>query len=705
MRRSQTINIVLSVVLTALFIILGVFCFYTSYLRFGEGMVDLWQSMKFYFYEIFGIEHITIPTVENYSEVLEWNIFLPSDFESFKTTASQYFTLLFTKENFISYLAKVSELMTVWGRVTVLMLPSLVLVFILIKKIYGTSNNNHNRDTVPLKIFKCITKHTYYPVRRFVESFLHFIRENRYIYILWIVIWVFNLNLASIAAEFLAYYFYFCVSFRIETMYVQFCKLFIDLQIIAKAFPWWMSSSIAWYIFDRFRRRIAVANLRHFEARNCGFINELPIVSMTCGSMGKKKTTVITDMGLSQEVMFRQKAFELLKKNDMRFPYFPWISFELDLRRAIEHHQVYNLSTVKTWVKKKQERYEKNGDNLTRLYGYDVKTYGITFDDGLRIWQLFEVLSSYAQLYFIYVITSSLIVSNYSVRTDNKLMDEGNFPLWYSNFFPELTRERGRHAHILDFDVLRLGKKVIEDNPRAGSFEFGVVLISEVGKERGNILDHKEMKRNNDETNQKNDLFNSWLKMCRHSATVDNFPFIKVFTDEQRPESWGADARDLCDIVNIVSSGPQRLALPFYTIEEMISEMAFNKFINLYYKMRYNRGDNTLLVHVLKSVCSWLYKRNMIIYNKYGYSISHIEKERGTMDGKVEKKKYFVMNKKIYSRRFSTDCFSDYFNEMARKSKIGINDYIEYETERATVEELKMQNSYFINALYKNAGH
>ena len=31
--------------------------------------------------------------------------------------------------------------------------------------------------------------------------------------------------------------------------------------------------------------------------------------------------------------------------------------------------------------------------------------------------------------------------------------------------------------------------------------------------------------------------------------------------------------------------------------------------------------------------------------------------------------------------------------------------YMEYETERASVEELKMQNSYFINALYKNAGY
>ena len=74
------------------------------------------------------------------------------------------------------------------------------------------------------------------------------------------------------------------------------------------------------------------------------------------------------------------------------------------------------------------------------------------------------------------------------------------------------------------------------------------------------------------------------------------------------------------------------------------------------------------------------------------------------MDGKIEKKKYYVMNKKIYSRRFSTDCFSDYFNDMAKKTKIGLNDYIEYATEKATADELKMQNSYFINALYKNAG-
>lgn len=38
---------------------------------------------------------------------------------------------------------------------------------------------------------------------------------------------------------------------------------------------------------------------------------------------------------------------------------------------------------------------------------------------------------------------------------------------------------------------------------------------------------------------------------------------------------------------------------------------------------------------------------------------------------------------------------------MAKKSKTGLTDYLEYCTEKATVEELKEQNSYFINALYR----
>ena len=700
MKKSRVFNISLTVILSLLFIFLGVFHFSTSYIRFAEATGDLWNSVKIYFCEIFGVVHSVPPTVEEYSEVMKWDIFLPETLQGFKEEAGEYVTMLGDEDNFKSYLTIISDKLQDFAKASAILLPCILLLILAIKRIYEAPNTKHGKDTAPLRAFKWISSVTYQPVKRWVLSYIAFLKQYTYIPTLWAICWAFNLNLASIIMAFFAYYFYFAVTFRFEMMYLQFCKLFIDLKVVLEVFPPWSLITLGYILFDRFRRKIAQAHLRHLEARNCGFINELPIVSMTVGSMGKKKTTIITDMALSQEVMFRQKAFELIRKNDMKFPYFPWISFEMELRRCMEYGTVFNLATVKEWVKKKRLRYEKHENADLQLYGYDCERYGFTYDDGLRIWGLFDVLESYAQLYFIYVIESSLIIANYSIREDNRCIDAGNFPMWATDFFPEITVEGGRHAHILDFDVLRLGKKVLENNPNAGSFEFGVVVISEVGKERGNVLDHKEIKKHTEETNQKNDLFNSWLKMCRHSATVDNFPFIKVFTDEQRPESWGADARDLCDIVHIVSSGKMRLAMPFYTIEEMLTEWAFDGFISMYYDFRHRRGDNTLLVHILKTVTSWLYKRNAKIYNRFGYSVSAIEKERGTMDGKPEKKKYYVMNKKIYARRFSTDCFSDYFNEMARNSKVGLNDYMEYATEKATVEELKLQNSYFINALY-----
>lgn len=705
MNSRRTFNICLTVVITAAFILLGAFVFGDSYLRFGETTKDFGLSVGYYFCTLFGLDHDIVPSVTEYSSVMDWDILLPSDFEGFTSQAKSFFSLLVDGENFAGYWAKVGDVMLVLLKVAAIILPCLLILGLVIWRLYKSGNTKHNKDTVPLKVFKSFSRCLYQPLKRTVLSYRDFLTEHRAVWILWAVMWAFHLNAASIVMGFLAYYFYFVLSFDVANLYVQVCKLFIDLQVIFRYFPWWCIAFVCWLLFDHWRKNIAQNRLRHFEARNCGFINELPIVSMACGSMGKKKTTLITDMVLSQEVMFRQKALEILQQNDMKFPYFPWIAFEDELRRCMEYGTVYNLASVKAWVALKRSRFIRHRNAQTQLYGYDYARYGTTFDDSLKISRLFEVLETYAQAYFIYVLESSLIVANYSVRTDNLMADNGNFPMWLTDFFPKHRRLESRHAHILDFDVLRLGKKVLENNPQAGSFEFGVVAITEIGKERGNNLELKEVKKVTDEANQKNDLFNSWLKMCRHSATVDNFPFIKVFTDEQRPESWGADARDLCDVIHIVSSGEQRLALPFYTIEEMISEWAFNRFIRLYEDFRFRRGDNTLLVHILKSVTAWLWRRNLRIYNRFGYSILKIEKERGTMDGKTENKKYYLMNAKIYAKRFSTDCFSDYFNDMAKKSKTGLMDYIEYATEKATVGELKMQNSYFINLLYGNAGN
>ena len=699
MKWQRRFNITLTIAFTTAFLLLGVFVFGVAYQRVFEALIDLYGGFKHYFCVLFGLSTNGLPSVTDYSKVMKWTTILPSDFESFKVNATMYFSMFFSEENFLSWLSATGAKVSVLAKVLTIFLPCVVVLIIVVKRIYATPNTRHNKDTFPLRIYKVVTRYTIEPLKRFLRQYFEFVKQHNSIWIIWLIIWVFNLNFATVITEFFAFYFYFAVSFDFKAIYTQIVKLFIDLQVIVKHVPFWIILVFVWLIFERWRKNLATAKLRRMENANRGFINDLPIVSMTCGSMGKKKTTIITDMALSQEVMFRNIAYGKLQETDMKFPNFGWIAFEMELRKCMEYGTVYNLATVKEWIKVKRARYEKHHNDLLQLYGYDSERYGLYYRDGLKTSYIFDVLSTYAQLYFIYVIQSSLIVANYSIREDNRLIDGGNFPIWSTDFFSKNLRP-SRHAHILDFDILRLGKKVLENNPNTGSFEFGVVAITEVGKERGNNLELKEVKKGTEETNQKNDLFNSWLKMCRHSATVDNYPFIKVFTAEQRPSSWGADARELCDIVHIVSSGNTRLALPFFTIEDMLNEWLFNRFINLYEDFRFNRGDNTLLIYLLKKVTAFVYRRNMVIYNTYGYSISNIEKERGTMDGKTEKKKYYLMNKKIYSQRFSTDCFSDYFNELAKGTHIGMNDYTEYATEKASVQELKRQNSYFINSLY-----
>ena len=703
-RTLRKINILLTILIFGGFVALAIFVYKDSYMRVWESLKDLWNSLKFFGKEVFMLDIQAEPTVIDYSKVLHWQNILPENLDNFKLKAGTYFSLFATMENFNLYMSNIATGLGVFAKALVIIIPVGLILWLIIKAIYGKCNTRHNHDTIPLKVYKKLMGISYHPIRNFVSQYIRFYRSNQNLVTATTVIWLLNFNIITVLIEFLAYYFYFVVTYELSTLYVQFGKLFIDLQAIFIHVPLWIIIIFVVRWLHNRRKGIAKSFLRHMEARNCGFIKELPIVSMTCGSMGKKKTTVITDMALSQEVMFKQTAFDLLQKNDMRFPNFPWIAFEDELRRCIEYHTVYNLATIKDWVSKKQERFERTGNAQRQLYGYDVNRYGLFFDDGLKYLYLFDVLSTYAQLYFVYIIESSLIVANYSIRTENIMMDSGNLPMWIHDFFPERTSYEGRHAHIIDYDALRLGRKVIEDNPKIGSFEFGVLVMSEIGKERGNNLELREIKKSKDETNQKNDLFNSWLKMCRHSATIDNFPFIKVFTDEQRPESWGADARDLCDILTVASCGEQRISLPLYIYEEMIVEISLNWFLGIYYDFRHRRGDNTLFMHLLKGVISALFKYNLRNYNRYGYSIAIIEKENGRMNGKIVRKKYFLMNKKIYARRFLTDCFSDYFNDIARNTNIGLDDYIEYATERATVDELRMQNSYFIDALYSNAG-
>lgn len=710
--------------ISLIFMIVSIFVFPNAYIRIWESLKDLWFSIKYYVKELFKLDYDVTPSVINKSVVPFTPIFgLPETWEEFVVLWNNYWKLWTTSENFTAYLGAFADFMFYACQVLLLLIVPLVLIlYVLFQRYLSNENNDYNKDSKPLKFTKWLATKTYIPVKIWLKEFWAFLKENKYLKI-WLFIWAFNFNFITIVIEFIAFYLYFVISFDTKSMYLQLYKLACDLSVILAFMP-----PIGWVILGYmfivwWRKKIGYSNLNHFENKNCGFINERPIVLMVCGTMGKKKTTAITDIALSQEKMLRDKAFQKLLDNDLKFPYFTWCNLENALKYAMKKHYIYNLATTRRYIKslayffyvgeniKDKQVYKSIQRHLRRCYNikhknlcfdYDYLRYGLYFDDKLKVVDLWQVIETYSQLYFIYIIQSSLMITNYSIRTDSVLADNGNFPMWDCDFFKRDSKtidEISRHSHIVDFDALRLGRKLVENNIYKDSFDFGVVNITEVGKERKNNLELQEKKKKDDVTNQKNDGFNDWLKMIRHSATVDNFPFVKVITDEQRPESWGADARDLTEIVHIRETSETKLAMPFFFFTELLYSFVFSKFTNLYYRYRFVRADNTLPMYMLKKFTSCIHNYYNGIYNTFGYCKLDVQVESGTQDGTYNDRKYYLMHKKIYSKRFSTDCFSDFFTDKNLRSSVGINDLPEYATEKATFKELQQQNSYFIHDL------
>ncbi len=678
-------------------IVLIPFFFRYAHLRIWESCVAFGNSFKYYISELLGVEiHGELTVNEFTQQPFDLPFNLPRTWDEFKTNISGYWSLFFSMENFTAYMGKVADVLFYITKIILIVMPVFLIGFIVSLFIGRKQNNDYGKESKALRSFKRFELKVCKPVKNWVIDFVGFVRGNTYYIKILAWIWAYSFNIIAVVISFFAYYLYFITALKTTTIYIQLVKLLMDVSVVPTAV--WVV--IAFLAFLKFRKSIGYSRLNHMEMKDRGFINERPIVVMLCGTMGKKKTTIITDMALSQEIMFRDKAFEKILDCDLKFPFFTWINLEREIKHAMAVHYVYNLATCRRFISSLRRRFYKHKDKY--IFGYDYERYGMEYNDGLYVQNVWKVIEDYAQLYFIYVIESSLMISNYSIRTDNILDDIGNFPLWNTDLFQKDSRyidSYSRHSHILDFDSLRLGKLLVENNKYADSFEFGVVNITEIGKERKNNLELNELKKKDNKANQKNDLFNSWLKMVRHSATVDNFPFVRVIVDEQRPESWGADARDLCEIVNIDECSEMCLAMPLFFVEDLIVNLMYRGFEQRYYKYRYDRGDYTLPMYLYHGLIAKVMRYQKRVYNTFGYCKVNLNVENGTQDGKVEKKHYYLSSKKIYSKRFSTDCFSGFFTEKALRSTVGINDLDEFKTEKATFPVMKKLNSYFFNDL------
>lgn len=706
---------IICIAVTLGFIAIGVFMFPNALGRLVESFRDFGLSVAYYYCELFGIEYGFTPTVNQLPRATFFSFFgnaetptttIADNWDGFKSDWTAYWNLWANKDHFISYLSFLGNILAVVCKALIVIIPFCILLYFLLKRYLKKQNNDYDRDTRPLKIFKTVSYYTYRPIKLWLIGCIAFLREHKSYISFWLCLWLFYFNAFTIIIEFLAYYFYFVISFDVASIYRQIYKLFLDLWTVMNFVPLWAWIIIAYFVLNAVCVKRAYQHLYHNERRNRGFLNERGVCNTVYGYVGAGKTALITDMALSAEVQMLDNAFEIILETDMRFPFFPWINLENELKRAVTFHVVYDIWSCKRWLHKKYCRWQKTPCK-EKIFGYDYERYGLTYDNRLEVIDIWNALRDYACAYFIYTVQSSYIISNFSIRSDKLISDIGNFPLWNTDFFKRDSRlidSFSRHSHILDFDMLRLGKKMLNENPNRNAFGFGVYVVSEIDKERKNSPELQEVKRNADECNQKNDLFNACLKMSRHACVIANRVFLYILNDLQRTGSLNSDMLELGDTIDVFDKNEMSPVLPFFSpfwIIDLFCSFAFDKFYNYYTEYRYNRADNSLILYLVKTVMSKLYGYRERTNNLFGCQTVKLYVSRGFQDGKVKDCKWYRQSKKIYSKRYSTDCLSGIFEARGEINRIGIDDLREYADMMATHDELLMQHSHFQNEINK----
>ncbi|MCL2176530.1 MAG: hypothetical protein FWB72_01050 [Firmicutes bacterium] len=689
-------------------------------MRLVEGFFELWGGLVSYVKFFFGYLPESSPLVPpSQSATPDSEIsLLPDSPESFWQTLSAFFNLLFCKQNLSNFATSLAIVIEYFARVFMLAIPAYVLAKVLFKRHFKRSNNNYGKDSVALRLFNYVCHTTYAPSKSFVVGVVNCLNTTRFgrrAKLLLVLIWLLNFNFLGIGLTALGFLLYFFVSLDFASIYHFVLKLTLDIlpaiRFMYSPLTIPISVLLVLYFIDKWRKKRAISVLNHLDNMNTGLSKSLPIILFFKGTVGTGKTTSAVDFALTEEKIQRTNALNDMLDIDLKFPNFSWILLENKLKEAIDRGIVFNLATTREFI-------DSNEKNILALNGIGGKENSV-YDDKLKLTSLLEAVRDYAMLYLIYITQSSLILSNVAIRTDFVMRDNGNLPLWDLNFFTRDSSQLdkfSRHSKILDFNMLRLGKKILTHNQQAKALEFGVIVVDEVGKERGNQIDDRGLfqaykkaiaKGEEAPVSPLTDGFNDRIKMIRHPAYVYGREYIRVIFADQRAESSNADLRQLATLVNIREVSEKRLAMPLFAFAELIYAWIFPRFKRLYLQYRFHRGDNTLLMALLKKAAATIHKHYTRIYNMFSYSVVILEFECGMANSSggssgskrvsgTTQRRWYRITKKIYSQRFVSDAFGDFLREKQANAQIGHDQLQEYQSHRATPQEFREQNSHLI---------
>src|SRR5574344_81440 len=677
------------------------------YKRIIFSIKNLFESLYCYFLNCIHAENIKLPTnffdliLINNSLTQEFNTsyefyLLPKNYVIFqewiKTSLYMFIDGDYFK-NSISFFAWLVENINI----ILLFVTFFVLFGILFDTIYFSEKDPTKLGiTRTLKRYRKFSFKFFVPVKNFFKHIISLF-EERIIYrkVLIVSLGFFSL-LLSISIETFSFALVILSSFRLDLIYPQIYSALYSFFPVYKALPKFIWVILILLIFNFIRKKLAIKKLSHHEHFNEDYVDKLGVFTIIDGEPGKGKTTTMVDMALTSEKLYRYRLFDILKKYESYFPHFNFSEYRSWINKKCNQKQFVNRVQLNDFL-----------DNLKHQHKipikYDIKRYGFIYYDELKVYNLFDVLKIYGDAYFLYKSNQPLLFSHLPIYCSLTATSADYLKSFTYDFFTENEKsykcERA-FSHVLNFDTLRLGRKIVDP---LYNMECATIVITEIDKERGNQFDKQGLRRDDIDANLLNDLFNPDAKLTRHQCTIDNYPFLRYLCDLQRLQSLNCDLTELAEnVVYIGGNVKEKIALSFFTYDSIICE-AVIKFRNNFFKKFYSTRNYTSLfsqfINLLTLPFVRYYTKSI---NQYKYRIIELtnHSNENNVTNKVEEAtKYYLSNKKIFSNRFATDCYSPYFANVFRQNSISQDDAPTYINSYMTDEELNSQHSYMIRNL------
>ena len=579
-------------------------------------------------------------------------------------------------------------------------LAVLLLIFAIYRMMMSENGKPVGYVSKPARAYMSFTSRVIEPTKRFYLNVVAYAEKRKGLMFLIIAVWLLNFNVLSFCAELGAFWFYFISTFSIKAFGLLLAYVSADIFLFMVSIPLILFFAVSLRIYYRVRYEQGVDELKHMEAKNCGYLKTLDLIVLIIGEPGTGKTTLLVDMFLSWINIFKDDSLKSLLKFELYFPSFPWARFRADLSDKIASRELSSQAHIIAYVDTFMDFYEVTGDS-NFIYGYRTDIYKTTVDVGNREIPLRDALREYARAFAIYI-NENLCISNLPIRMDGNFDDSKYFKKWNGNFFEK--KKLSRFSHILNQDMLRRGVKMDPNSKEIGAFGPSVIGWTEISKDLGNQNTNAQYKADSLTCNPKNEKINHSFMFIRHALTlIDNNPYIRIITDDQRAVNVAAASVALMCVVNITERSETKIAINGFDWLFALDGAVTKQFNKLSKKRENVRGDITLSWLLIKQAVSCLNLPAERLRQQFGYEELTLLKQAGNAfsgnegsqntAGQASSHTYYKMYWKIYNDRFISDTHAPVFAEDQKRCGIGIDGIPTYEDIRMSVDELVYQRS------------